>query len=188
MGSSASDPVSKDLRFIPPVLTEHCRRLVESYHAIHGYASLPDILWRAQVRDFVEMHGDLRDVFHQASTTRSARSANSGYILITSTLLALEILASNFLAWATKFPGAKEAASLRLAHLSPQRICLKDVYLSRRNDLRRQAVSTETTAPAADPSAAHPEVISEDRPPLQAKDDRQLMSSNGATPHRREVL
>jgi hypothetical protein len=170
MDGEAPGIANKDLQFVPPVLTEHCRRLIESYHAIHGYASLPDILWRAQVRDFVEMHGDLRDVFRNASTTRSARSANSGYILIASTLLSLEILASNFLDWATKFPGAKETASLRLAHLSPQRGCLKDVYLSRRHDLRSQAISKEIASPAG-PSAAYTDVSSEVTPQLEAENN-----------------
>jgi hypothetical protein len=160
MGSERSGAASEDLQFIPAVLAEHCRRLIESYHAIHGYRSLPDFLWRAQVRDFVERHDGLRDLFRTASTTRSARAASSAYVAIASTLLALEILAGNFLDWASKFPGAKEAASLRLAHLSARRVCLKDVYLSRRGEFRRETNSTEP-ASGTEVAGAHPGVNSE---------------------------
>jgi hypothetical protein len=112
------------------LLSDNCRKLIESYHAIHGYACLPDILWRAEVREFVEMNDDLHHIFRQASITRSARKANSSYVLIASALLSLEILASNSLGWGARFPWAKrKAAGLLQEHLPPMRGRLKDVYL-----------------------------------------------------------
>lgn len=38
MGTQASGPGHKDLKFIPRLLSDNCRKLIESYHAIHGYA------------------------------------------------------------------------------------------------------------------------------------------------------
>jgi hypothetical protein len=133
MNTKVAAAANEQFQFIPPALADHCRRLIESYHAIHGYAALPDILWRAEVSRFVESQDDLRQAFRKASTTRSARDANSSFVLLACTLLSLEILASDFLGWGHKFPAAKRAAGLLLAQLSPARRRLKDVYLSQPN-------------------------------------------------------
>jgi len=149
MGAEGAAPANKDLKFVPRVLTDHCQRLIESYHAIHGYACLPDILWRAEVRDFVEIHAALRLIFRKAAITRSARKANVSYVSIASSLLALEILASDFLGWGTRFPWAKRrAAQLLQEHLPPVRDLLKDVYLRQSNYVRPQVVSAAIAPPA----------------------------------------
>jgi hypothetical protein len=130
MGTESSGPAAINLKFLPRALTENCQRLIESYHAIHGYASLPDILWRARVHDFVEVHDDLRFVFRKASITRSAKKANSSYVIIASALLSLEILTSDFLGWGIRFPSARgKAAYLLQQYLPPGREPLKNVYL-----------------------------------------------------------
>jgi hypothetical protein len=160
MGTENSGPTNIDLKFLPRALTENCQRLVESYHGLHGYASLPDILWRAEARDFVDMHAQLRQIYRKASITRSARKANSSYVLIASALLSLEILATDFLGWGTRFPWAKrKATSLLATHLSASRAQLRDVYLRQQNYVRRQVVNT-AIAPPPDLSPARGGVFS----------------------------
>ena len=80
MGTERTGPPTGNLKFLPRALTENCQRLIESYHAIHGYACLPDILWRARAHDFVAMYDDLRVIFRKAAITRSAKKANSSYV------------------------------------------------------------------------------------------------------------
>jgi hypothetical protein len=148
MVTELSGPTNNDLKFLPRVLTENCQRLIESYHALHGYASLPDILWRAEVRDFVEMNEDLQCVYRKASITRSARKANASYVLIASALLSLEILATDFLGWGTRYPWAKrKAASVLAAHVPATRAQLRDVYLRQQNYVRPQVISTAIAPP-----------------------------------------
>jgi hypothetical protein len=157
MSIETSGPANTDLKFLPRLLTDNCLRLIESYHGIHGYACLPDILWRAEVRDFVEINDDLRRVFRKASITRSARKANTSYILIASALLSVEILASDFLGWGTRFPGAKRrAAGLLSEHLPATREFLKDVYLSQRNYIRPQVIKAAILPPPEAVSHAGP--------------------------------
>ena len=148
MGTEASGPGHKDLKFIPRLLSDNCRKLIESYHAIHGYACLPDILWRAEVREFLEINDALHHIFRKASITRSAREANSSYLLIASALLSLEILASGSFGWGARFPWAKrKAAALLQEHLPPMRDRLQDVYLSQRNHIRPQVIGTAIAPP-----------------------------------------
>ena len=42
-----------DLNFLPGNLTKQCRSLIESYHGVHGYACLPDILWKSRLGPFI---------------------------------------------------------------------------------------------------------------------------------------
>jgi hypothetical protein len=142
MGSERSDPPTGNLKFLPRALTENCQRLIESYHAIHGYASLPDILWRAHAHDFVEMHDDLRFIFRKAAITRSAKKANSSYVSIASALLSLEILAGDFLGWGTRFPFARRKAAYLLGEFLPHgRQGLKNVYLRQPYQVVSAAIS-----------------------------------------------
>lgn len=101
---------SIDLDFLPGNLTRQCRSLIESYHKVHGYACLPDILWKSRLGPFIEKQGDLRRFLRKASTTRSAKKANDGFVRITATILALEVLASSFAGWGALYPEAAEAA------------------------------------------------------------------------------
>jgi hypothetical protein len=99
-----------DLNFLPGNLTKQCRSLIESYHEVHGYACLPDILWKARLGPFIERHGELRQCLRKASTTRSAKKANDGFVRIATTILALEILASSFAGWGALYPDAADGA------------------------------------------------------------------------------
>jgi hypothetical protein len=167
--SKSRSSANKDLKFIPRALLENCQRLIESYHDIHGYACLPDILWRGGVREFVEVHDNLWNLFRKASTTRSARKVNSSYVVIAGALLSLEVLANDFMAWGTRFPGAKRrAASLLAEHLPPVRDRLKDVYLHQRNYVRTQAAMTPMlSSPPETPPAHQPATPVPQRAPIE---------------------
>ena len=103
-----------DLSLLPKSLTMQCRSLIESYHELHGYACLPNVLWKARLGPFIERHRELRQLLRKASTTRSAKKSNEGFVLITTTILSLEILASSFAGWSAIYP---EAGSMALAIL-----------------------------------------------------------------------
>ncbi|MCP1845602.1 hypothetical protein ACVIHI_008930 [Bradyrhizobium sp. USDA 4524] len=119
-----------DLNFLPADLTAQCRNLIESYHDIHGYACLPDMLWRARLGPFIERHHEFRQRLRKASTTRSAKKSNQGFVGIATAILSLEILASSFAGWSALYPeaGARALAVLKRqsgASLTP----LMDFYL-----------------------------------------------------------
>lgn len=96
--------------FLPQNLIAQCRSLIESYHDLHGYGGLPDILWKAGLGPFIETHRELRPILRKASSTRSAKKSNDGFARIATTLLSLEILASNFAGWSTIYPQAATIA------------------------------------------------------------------------------
>jgi hypothetical protein len=99
-----------DLRFLPSSLTAQCRSLIESYHELHGYGCLPDILWKARLGPFIESHREFRQLLKKASTTRSAKKSNQGFAQIATTILSLEILASSFAGWSAIYPEAGSQA------------------------------------------------------------------------------
>jgi hypothetical protein len=126
--SSASENL--DFGFLPQNLINQCRRLIESYHGLHGYGSLPDILWRAGLGPFIETHRELRQILRKASTTRSAKKSNDGFAQIATTLLSLEILASNFAGWSTIHPQATTTAkSILKRHTRFSHTPLMESYL-----------------------------------------------------------
>jgi hypothetical protein len=114
--SAASDDTpsdrngSPDFGFLPQNLRTQCRSLIESYHGLHGFGCLPDILWKAGLGPFIETHREFRQLLRKASTTRSAKKSNDGFAQIATTLLSLEILASNFAGWSTIYPQAASTA------------------------------------------------------------------------------
>jgi len=119
-----------DFSFIPSVLAAKCRRLIETYHAMNGYGCLPDMLWQPELRDFIEMHKDLHLIFKRAAIARSAKRANEGFILIATTILSLEVLASDFASWSARFPAAKRHADAVLQEYTMNsRTWLMDRYL-----------------------------------------------------------
>jgi hypothetical protein len=93
-----------DLNFLPKSLTAQCQSLIESYHELHGYACLPNMLWKARLGRFIQAHRELRQLLRKASTTRSAKKANEGFVRIATTILSLEILASSFAGWSAIYP------------------------------------------------------------------------------------
>jgi hypothetical protein len=126
----AAKTLDVDLSFIPKTLGEKCRRLIETYHAMHGYACLPDMLWQPELRDIIEMHTEFRQIFKRASTVRSAKRANEGFVLIATAILSLEVLASGFASWSTRFPAARRRADAILQQYTvSSRTWLMDRYL-----------------------------------------------------------
>jgi hypothetical protein len=129
-GNSAiiSKTETLDLGRLPETLAAQCQGLIESYHEIHGYSCLPNMLWRAQLGDFIQKHAHLRQILRKASTTRSAKVANKGFVEIATAILSLEILASDFASWSTMFPEAKSMANALLRMRGP-RMSLMEYYL-----------------------------------------------------------
>ena len=122
--------LAADFKFVPKYLAAKCQQLIETYHGINGYGCLPDMLWDTEVRDLVDNHRELRHIFRKASTTRSAKRANEGFVLIATVILSLEVLASDYAGWGRRFPWAKrKAEEFRRAHLPTSRTRLMDLYL-----------------------------------------------------------
>lgn len=128
--AAASAGLVADFKFVPKYLAAKCRQLIETYHGINGYGCLPDMLWDAEVRDLIDTHRELQQIFRKASTTRSAKRANEGFVLIATVILSLEVLASDYAGWGRRFPFAKRKADdFRRAHLPTSRTRLMDLYL-----------------------------------------------------------
>src|ERR1700744_850437 len=97
--NSAGRITNVDLSFLPTALSGQCRSLIESYHEVHGYACLPDVLWRSRLGPLIESHPEFRQLLRKASTTRSAKKASQGFARIATRILSLEILVSSFAGW-----------------------------------------------------------------------------------------
>jgi hypothetical protein len=146
---------SADFSFLPKSLTVQCRSLIESYHELHGYACLPDILWKSRLGPFIETHRELRQVLRKASTTRSAKKSNAGFVKIATTILSLEILASSFAGWSAIYPEAGSGAktALRRKSRSPQ-MPLMEFYLYPPKYLSSAAIATLIPPPGRHPTEA----------------------------------
>lgn len=119
-----------DLTFVPASLCKQCKSLIESHHRVHGYGALADLLWKSGLGPFIESQPELRQLLKQASTSRSAKRANAGFVQIAATILALEILASSFAGWAGRYPEAAVIAGALLKALpSNQQLPLMAFYL-----------------------------------------------------------
>src|ERR1700720_3111546 len=145
-----------DFSFLPNSLTAQCRSLIESYHELHGYACLPDILWKAGLGPFIQAHREFRQLLRKASTTRSAKKSNEGFVRIATTILSLEILASSFAGWSAIYPeaGSRAQAILRRNMRSPQ-MPLMEFYLYPPKYLSLAAVAT-LIPPAIPPASRQP--------------------------------
>jgi hypothetical protein len=145
-GAGAS-PGSR-FRFIPRELAIKCRRLIESYHAIYGYVSLPDMLWLSDARDIIERDRELTRVFQRAARSRAAKRANDSFLHIATTIVSLEILARDFSGWGRRFPAAKHEAENTLGRL-PQlrRAWLMDLYFFPPLGARRELDDLPTLYP-----------------------------------------
>jgi len=160
--------VEFDLTFLPKNLTRQCRSLIESYHEVHGFASLPNMLWQFRMGPLIERHLELRHLLRKASTTRSAKKANDGFVQIATTILSLEILASSFAGWSAIYPVAGETARdilQRNAH-GPQ-MPLMDFYLYPPKQISAAAVAA-LAPPQGRPAdevyrASPPELLGEKR-------------------------
>lgn len=119
-----------DFCFLPRELAIKCRTLCESYHAMHGYACLPDMLWHSDARDIIECHRDLNRIFKSATRTRCAKRSNELLLLLATVIVALEVLARDYSGWGKRFPTAKREAEAMLIDF-PLRSCnwFMDQYL-----------------------------------------------------------
>src|ERR1700734_1106983 len=129
-GALAEKADNPDFSFLPKSLSVQCRSLIESYHELHGYACLPDILWKSRLGPFIETHLELRQLLRKASTTRSAKKSHEGFVRIATTILSLEILASSFAGWSAIYPeaGSKAHAILKRNTRGPH-MPLMEFYL-----------------------------------------------------------
>ena len=140
---------SPDFGFLPKSLTTQCRSLIESYHELHGYACLPDILWKSRLGPFIERHHELQQLLRKASTTRSAKKANQGFATIATTLLSLEILASSFAGWSAIYPEAGSTAhSILRRNSRSSQMPLMEFYLYPPKYLSSAAVATLIPPPS----------------------------------------
>src|ERR1700738_3490711 len=137
-----------DPSFPPKSLTTQCRGLIESYHELHGYACLPDILWKSRLGPLIESHNEFRQLLRKASTTRSAKKSNEGFVRIASTILSLEILASSFAGWSAIYPdaGATAHAILR-RHAGSPHMPLMEFYLYPPKYISSAAIATLAPPP-----------------------------------------
>jgi hypothetical protein len=142
-----------DLSFLPKSLTAQCRSLIESYHELHGYACLPNILWKSRLGPFIETHRELRQLLKKASTTRSAKKSNEGFVRIATTILSLEILASSFAGWSAIYPeaGSMAHAILKRNARSPH-MPLMEFYLYPPKYISSAAIATLAPPPGRHPS------------------------------------
>lgn len=115
----ANSDSSPNFDFLPQSLRGQCRSLIESYHALHGFGCLPNILWRAGLGPFIENHREFRQLLKRASMNRSAKKSSEGFTQIATTLLSLEILAGNFAGWSTLYPQAASLAKSILKRYAP---------------------------------------------------------------------
>jgi hypothetical protein len=156
---------SPDFSFLPNSLTEQCRSLIESYHELHGYTCLPDVLWKARLGPFIEAHRELRRLLRKASTTRSAKKSNEGFVRIATLLMSLEILASSFAGWSAIYPQAASMAHtiLKRNARSPH-MPLMEFYLYPPKYLSAAAIATLT--PPANRQSDQAELYPASKPEL----------------------
>jgi len=137
-----------DLSFLPKTLVAQCQSLIESYHELHGYSCLPDVLWKARLGPFIEAHRLLSQFLRKASTTRSAKKSNDGFVQIAKTILSMEILASSFAGWSAIYPdaGLKACAILRRNSRGPH-MPLMEFYLYPPKYISSAAIATLVPPP-----------------------------------------
>jgi hypothetical protein len=128
--ADAGADTTPTFRFVPRELAGKARKLIESYHAIHGYGSLPDLLWHSGARDVIECNRDLTQIFKNASRSRGAKRANDSLLLIATVIFSIEALARDFAGWGKRFPTAKREAEKLLGEApTTQHVWFMDMYL-----------------------------------------------------------
>jgi len=154
-----------NLSFLPKSLTAQCQSLIVSYHELHGYACLPNILWKARLGHFIEAHQEFRRLLKKASTTRSAKKSNESFVVIATTILSLEILASSFAGWSAIYPqaGLIARAILQQNARSPH-MPLMEFYLYPPKYISSAAIAT--LAPPASRQPTEAELYHAARPEL----------------------
>jgi hypothetical protein len=144
-----------DLNFLPKSLTTQCRSLIEGYHELNGYVCLPDILWKSRLGPLIESHREFYQLLRKASTTRSAKKSNEGFVRIASTILSLEILASSFAGWSAIYPDARLVAHAILKrHARGDHTPLMDFYLYPPKHISSAAIAALVPPPNRQPVEA----------------------------------
>jgi len=157
-----------DLSFLPNSLTAQCRSLIESYHELHGYGCLPDILWKARLGPFIETHREFRQLLKKASTTRSAKKSNQGFAQIATTILSLEILASSFAGWSAIYPEAgSQAQAILKRNARSLQMPLMEFYLYPPKYISSAAIAT--LAPPASRQPAEAQLYRSSEPELSGE-------------------
>jgi hypothetical protein len=160
-----------DFRFLPKELNERSQQLIETYHGVHGYSKLADLLWYAETREFILFHHGLRSVFRKASIARSAKQANQGYVLVATVLLSLELLANDFAGWGKRFPLAKLRADWILReHLPNARTRLMDLCLYQWRRTMDRAILSTISPPAGNARPHAPDIDFSQRTPGVSSD------------------
>jgi hypothetical protein len=182
-----------DFSFLPKSLIAQCQSLIGSYHELHGYACLPDILWKARLGHFIEAHQEFRQLLRKASTTRSAKKSNEGFVLIATTILSLEILASSFAGWSAIYPEAGSAARAVLKQKTlSSHMPLMEFYLYPPKYISSAAIAALAPPPIRQSAEANfyltskPELSGENRAPDYASTIHQALG--GALPHAAAAL
>jgi len=136
LGEEAQDEIPPstqgniDFSFLPKALVEKCKPFIIRYHELNGFSSLPDILWHPETHKFIKADLTLRRLFKKSTSSRGARKANEGLVLIATLILSTEILAIGLAGWATRYPAAgKKARALLADYLPSSRARLTDRYL-----------------------------------------------------------
>src|ERR1700726_2933443 len=142
----ADEPENFDPSFLPKSLTAQCQSLIESYHELHGYACLPDILWKARLGPFIETHREFRQL---------PKKSHEGFVRIATTILSLEILASSFAGWSAIYPeaGSRAHAILKRNARSPH-MPLMEFYLYPPKYISSAAIATLVPPPGRQPGEA----------------------------------
>jgi hypothetical protein len=121
---------SIDFSFLPKALVEKCKPFIIRYHELNGFSSLPDILWHPETHKFIEADLTLKQLFKKSTSSRGAKKANEGLVLIATLILSTEILAIGLAGWATRYPAARKKAQALLAGYMPSaRARLTERYL-----------------------------------------------------------
>jgi hypothetical protein len=136
-----------DFGFIPVTLLQHCNAVIASHHAARKYPRLSDVLWKAELGEFIESHPDLRRVLRRSAINRSSKAANSGFISIAASLLSLELLASNFTIWGVNFSTERSmATNILRKNTRWGRTWLMEEYIYNRNEQLFGSVVSSTAA------------------------------------------
>lgn len=139
LASKALYRSESEFSFVPEALGVQSSRLIQTYHAKYGYSYLADMLWHSDARDFIKKHTKLRQMFNDASRTRSAQRANNWLQALAALIVALEVLARDFAGWGTQFPDARQKAKKLLdASAATPRMWLMNEYVHGTSGINRE--------------------------------------------------
>jgi hypothetical protein len=128
----------RDFSFIPEELATKCDRLIRTYHAAPGSPHLADLVWHSDARAFIGRHQVLDEILTRSAKARSAKRTDYLLRIIAKTILAVEVLASDFAGWGTRFPYAMwQAEKIQNEVDFTSRGRLMDHYLYQPLDLLR---------------------------------------------------